>query len=66
MASRCRLAVHDYRAFDFDIVEAIIRRGFPDFHELIRNALEKTRTGDPEQIMPNPEFPRLNLGTIVA
>jgi uncharacterized protein YutE (UPF0331/DUF86 family) len=34
------VVVHDYRAIDLDIVEAIIKRDFPDFRELIRLGLE--------------------------
>ena len=35
------VAVHDYRALDFAIVEAIVGRDFPDFRELIRIALAR-------------------------
>ncbi len=35
------IAVHDYRALDLDIVEALVRGGFPDFRELIRLGLER-------------------------
>lgn len=35
------IAVHDYRAVDLAIVEAIIERDFPDFRELIRRALAR-------------------------
>lgn len=35
------IAIHDYRAIDFDIVEGIIERNSPDFRQLIRLALEK-------------------------
>ncbi len=35
------IAVHDYRALDLGIVEALVRRGFPDFKELIRLGLER-------------------------
>jgi uncharacterized protein YutE (UPF0331/DUF86 family) len=39
------VVVHDYRAIDLDIVEAIIKRDFPDFRELIRQGLENAGAG---------------------
>jgi uncharacterized protein YutE (UPF0331/DUF86 family) len=35
------VAVYDYRALDFDIVLALVQKGFPDLRELIRLGLER-------------------------
>jgi uncharacterized protein YutE (UPF0331/DUF86 family) len=47
------VVIHDYRAIDLDTEEAIIRRDFPDFRELIRQGLEKAGRG------PGPGAPKV-------